>query len=48
MSSHGFLGRNLAEAERLTNQARENKIKASFGLQARHKPTVRKAKASGG
>jgi predicted dehydrogenase len=39
------LGRNLAEAEQLTNLARENKIKTFVGLQARHNPTVRKAKA---
>lgn len=39
------LGRNLAEAERLTKLARENKIKTLVGLQARQNPTIRKAKA---
>jgi predicted dehydrogenase len=39
------LGRDLAEAERLTKLARENEIKTLVGLQARHNPTVRKAKA---
>jgi predicted dehydrogenase len=39
------LGRDLAEAERLTKLARENKIKTLVGLQARQNPTVRKAKA---
>ena len=39
------LGRDLAEAERFTKTARENKIKTLVGLQARHNPTVRKAKA---
>jgi predicted dehydrogenase len=39
------LGRDLAEAERFTKLARENKIRTLVGLQARHNPTVRKAKA---
>ena len=39
------LGRNLAEAEYLTKLARENEIRTLVGLQARHNPTVRKAKA---
>ena len=39
------LGRDLAEAEHLTNLASENKVRTFVGLQARHSPTVRKAKA---
>ena len=39
------LGRDLAEAEQLTKLARENGLRTLVGLQARHNPTVRKAKA---
>ena len=39
------LGRDLAEAEQFTKLARENNLKTLVGLQARHSPTVRKAKA---